>query len=157
MHHAPEIGHAELHLLVQYLISHPIDMTLDRDVVMNLQFVRAQIQHPLHGAMAAPDHEPIHHALHLSQYPRRPGARMALVAVAAAGIAVAGTAPAGIASTSSSVITLLSCLLHHHHATDLDHGRQYGRVSIGPHPSILVNPQHGQRAHQWAVVFMPGD
>ena len=68
MNHVSKIEHVELHLLVQYLISHSIDMTRDRDVVMNFQFVRAQIQHSLHEVMIVANHESIRHTFHFFQY-----------------------------------------------------------------------------------------
>ena len=68
MNHVSKIEHVELHLLVQYLLLYSIDITFDRDVVMNFQFVRAQIQHSLHEIMIVANHESIRHARHFFQY-----------------------------------------------------------------------------------------
>ena len=64
MNRISKIRHVKLHLLVQYLIFHSIDMILDRNVVMNFQFVRAQIQHSLHEFVIFANHESIYHVFH---------------------------------------------------------------------------------------------
>ena len=61
MNRISKIRHAELHLFVQYLIFNSIDMIFDRDVVMNFQFVRAQIQHSLHKFVIFANHKSIHY------------------------------------------------------------------------------------------------
>ena len=67
MNRISKIRHVKLHLLVQYLIFNSIDMILDRDVVINFQFVRAQIQHSLHEFVTLANHESIYYALHFLQ------------------------------------------------------------------------------------------
>jgi hypothetical protein len=64
VYHAVELRFVELQALVQRLISaNPLNMTAGRCVVLDLQLVRSQIQHPLHQAVAAAHNEPVHHLL----------------------------------------------------------------------------------------------
>ena len=67
MNRISKIRHVELHLFVQYLIFNSIDIILDRDVIMNFQFVRAQIQHSLHKLVIFANHESIYHVFHFLQ------------------------------------------------------------------------------------------
>ena len=67
MHHVVKIRHAELNLLVQYRILDSIHVILANRVVMNLQFVCAQIQHSLHRIVAVTNHKSIDYSSHFLQ------------------------------------------------------------------------------------------
>src|SRR6266480_7903538 len=49
----------------------------------------------------------------------------------------------------------LQCLLHDHKPCNLDHAGQNGWISVRPFPTVLINAQYGQRAHQRAVILAP--
>ena len=69
-------------------------------VVTDLRSVGVQIQQSFHGAVAAADHEPVHHDLYLYQYPLL----MSLTAASVISAAVAdATDVAGIADATSMV------------------------------------------------------
>jgi hypothetical protein len=63
--YAAELRYAEMQLFVQQLVlSHPLYVPTGRGVIMDLQPVRLQVQHPLHRPMTAAFYEPVHHLLH---------------------------------------------------------------------------------------------
>lgn len=64
MCHSPEIGHAEMNVLVlQYVPTLPHNMPVASPVKIHLYPRRSQIQHLLFGAAGPPDHKLPHHLL----------------------------------------------------------------------------------------------
>lgn len=64
------MGHVELQSLTQQLVAAcPLYMPPGRGIVIDLQPVCPQIQHPLHWPMAALHHELVYHLLHKLQTP----------------------------------------------------------------------------------------
>ena len=70
MHYTAELRYVKLQPLVQQLIAARLFyMPARRRVVIDLQPVRPQIQHPLHQAIAAAHYKRVHHLLHKLQTP----------------------------------------------------------------------------------------
>jgi hypothetical protein len=131
VHHAAELGYIELQSLVQQLVAAcPLHVPARRGVVMDLQPVRPQIQHPLHRAVAASHHELVHYLLHQLQTPLGPAVGLA------AAVALVRTV---IVERIVQRLGQLQRLLHNHELGHLNYGRQYWWVLFGSLLPILFD------------------